>query len=89
MVLCKVFLLSLVFFLFCRMANFDNSDDFSSRGVSTSKNVSGLNEYASSLFDPTLTWDDVKWLKTVTKLPVIVKGVLTGKCSCYATARLL
>lgn len=60
------------------MANFDNIDDFSSKGVSESKKDSGLNEYASSLFDPSLTWDDVKWLKSVTRLPVVVKGILTG-----------
>ncbi|XP_055622736.1 uncharacterized protein LOC129766244 [Toxorhynchites rutilus septentrionalis] len=28
-------------------------------------------------FDPALTWRDVEWLKSITLLPVIVKGVLT------------
>ena len=41
--------------------------------------ASGLNEYAASLFDSSLTWKDVDWLKTVTKLPVLVKGILTAE----------
>ena len=30
----------------------------------------------TKLIHPSLCWDDIKWLKSVTKLPVIVKGVL-------------
>jgi isopentenyl diphosphate isomerase/L-lactate dehydrogenase-like FMN-dependent dehydrogenase len=37
---------------------------------------SGLAAYSASLFDPTLTWKDVEWLKSITPLPVLVKGVL-------------
>lgn len=58
-----------------RMANFDENDVKSS-GVK-GETESGLNEYASSLFDPSLTWEDVKWLKSLTSLPVIVKGIMT------------
>jgi 4-hydroxymandelate oxidase len=29
-----------------------------------------------ALFDPTLTWDDVGWLTSITTLPVLVKGIL-------------
>ena len=60
------------------MANFEMID-FKGSGVNNSKKESGLNEYASSLFDPSLTWEDVMWLKSVTKLPIVLKGVLTGK----------
>ena len=59
------------------MANFEKLD-FKGSGVNTAKKQSGLNEYASSLFDPSLTWEDVKWLRNVTKLPIVIKGVLTG-----------
>ncbi|KAK6644579.1 hypothetical protein RUM43_000846 [Polyplax serrata] len=38
---------------------------------------SGLNEYVNELFDQSLTWEDVKWLKSVTTLPLILKGILT------------
>lgn len=30
----------------------------------------------NDIYDPTLTWDIIDWLKTKTKLPIIVKGVL-------------
>ncbi|CAN7938102.1 unnamed protein product [Ixodes hexagonus] len=40
---------------------------------------SGLAAYGEKLFDQSLTWDDVKWLKSITKLPVIAKGVLTAE----------
>jgi len=30
----------------------------------------------ASLFDPTLTWKDIEWLARITKLPVLVKGIL-------------
>ncbi|HEX2621211.1 MAG TPA: alpha-hydroxy acid oxidase, partial [Phototrophicaceae bacterium] len=40
------------------------------------KGESGLVAYANSLFDPSLTWADIAWLKSITKLPVMVKGVL-------------
>ena len=32
-----------------------------------------------SMFDNTLTWKDVEWLTKITKLPVVVKGILTGE----------
>ena len=72
------YILTLIDFLSsCRMANFEKLD-FKGSGVNTAKKQSGLNEYASSLFDPSLTWKDVKWLRNVTKLPIVIKGVLTG-----------
>lgn len=69
--------------LYCRMANFE-ALDFKGSGVSKSEKESGLNEYAKSLFDPSLTWKDVDWLMSVTRLPVILKGILSGKASCWA-----
>lgn len=38
---------------------------------------SGINEYVASQFDETITWKDVEWLIGHTKLPVILKGILT------------
>jgi 4-hydroxymandelate oxidase len=37
---------------------------------------SGLAAYVASLFDATLTWKDIEWLARVTKMPVLVKGIL-------------
>jgi 4-hydroxymandelate oxidase len=34
--------------------------------------------YVQSQFDPSLTWDDLKWLISSTPLPVLVKGILRG-----------
>ena len=63
--------------IFFRMANFEKLD-FTGFGVNKAKDQSGLNEYASSLFDPSLTWADVEWLKSITKLPIVLKGILSG-----------
>lgn len=41
-------------------------------------NDSGLAVYVAKAIDPTLCWDDITWLKSHTRLPVIVKGVLNG-----------
>ncbi|CAN8007574.1 unnamed protein product, partial [Ixodes pacificus] len=40
---------------------------------------SGLAAYGEKLFDPSLTWDDIKWLRSITNLKVIAKGVLTAE----------
>ena len=46
---------------FCfRFANFQG--DLSKR-INSTKTGSGLNEYVTALFDTSLSWDDVKWLK--------------------------
>ncbi len=37
---------------------------------------SGLATYVASLLDPGLTWDDLAWLRSITRLPVLVKGVV-------------
>ena len=37
-----------------------------------------------SMFDNTLTWRDVTWLTSITTLPVIAKGIITGKYHYHA-----
>jgi len=39
---------------------------------------SGLAAYFASLLDPALTWPDVEWLRSQTRLPVVVKGIVRG-----------
>lgn len=39
---------------------------------------SGLALYVASLFDQSLTWADIEWLRSITRLPVLVKGLLRG-----------
>lgn len=39
---------------------------------------SALFAYVAHQFDPSLTWSDIDWLRSITKLPVAVKGILRG-----------
>ncbi len=41
--------------------------------------VSGLGAYVNSKWDPSLSWKDVAWLASITNLPVIVKGIMSGE----------
>ncbi|XP_020284088.1 peroxisomal (S)-2-hydroxy-acid oxidase GLO1 isoform X2 [Pseudomyrmex gracilis] len=58
-----------------RFANFEGD---LSRRINSAKTGSGLHEYVTAMFDASLTWDDVKWLKRTTTLPIILKGILTA-----------
>ena len=40
------------------------------------KSGSGINDYVTSLFDQSLTWKDIQWLKKITSLPIVLKGIL-------------
>jgi (S)-2-hydroxy-acid oxidase len=42
---------------------------------------SGLASYVAGQIDRTLSWKDVKWLQTITTLPILVKGVITAEDS--------
>lgn len=57
--------------------------NFSSASLSFSEssygNDSGLAVYVAKAIDPSLSWDDLRWLKKHTYLPVIVKGVLSAE----------
>ncbi len=39
---------------------------------------SGLASYIARLLDDNLTWRDVAWLQSITKLPVLIKGIARG-----------
>lgn len=39
---------------------------------------SGLAAYVARTFDPSLSWDDLGWLCGITRLPVLIKGVVRG-----------
>ena len=40
---------------------------------------SGVHKCTELLQENKLTWDTITWVKSCTKLPVIVKGILTGE----------
>jgi 4-hydroxymandelate oxidase len=45
---------------------------------------SGLAAYIAEKLDPSLTWKDVAWLGGVTRLPVLVKGIVRPDDACRA-----
>jgi 4-hydroxymandelate oxidase len=47
---------------------------------------SGLAAYVADLLDPGLTWDVVGWLRSITKLPVLVKGIVRADDAARAIA---
>ncbi|DBA04371.1 TPA: hypothetical protein N0F65_002133 [Lagenidium giganteum] len=59
-----------------QLANFAHVGGKHAHGVRSLQD-SGLAYYVSKLFDLTLNWKDVEWLKSITKLPLVVKGVLS------------
>jgi isopentenyl diphosphate isomerase/L-lactate dehydrogenase-like FMN-dependent dehydrogenase len=41
--------------------------------------TSTFTEYVHKLLDDSLTWESVDWLRTITSLPVLIKGILTAE----------
>jgi isopentenyl diphosphate isomerase/L-lactate dehydrogenase-like FMN-dependent dehydrogenase len=48
--------------------------------------TSSFTEYVHQLLDAGLTWDAVDWLRSVTSLPVLIKGILTAEDAALALA---
>ncbi|KAL0305481.1 UNVERIFIED_CONTAM: (S)-2-hydroxy-acid oxidase GLO1 [Sesamum radiatum] len=57
------------------LRNFDGLD----LGTVDRTNDSGLATYVADQIDRSLNWKDVKWLQSITTLPILVKGVLTAE----------
>ncbi|KAF6137933.1 hypothetical protein GIB67_041806 [Kingdonia uniflora] len=57
------------------LKNFDSLD----LGTMDKTNDSGLASYVAGQIDQSLSWKDIKWLQTITKLPILVKGVVTSE----------
>ena len=38
---------------------------------------SWLHRYTQALIDPSLNWSDIDWVRGITHLPIVVKGILT------------
>ncbi|XP_077541250.1 2-Hydroxyacid oxidase 1-like [Haemaphysalis longicornis] len=57
------------------LANFEGSES----AKFSSATGSGLTKYTEDFFDTSLTWDDVTWLKNATRLPVVLKGIVTAE----------
>ncbi|KAK8401303.1 hypothetical protein O3P69_002816 [Scylla paramamosain] len=66
-----------------RIANFQSAEESDTANSSNGNSSnSRIREYVASLFNPALTWEDVAWLKGITKLPVVLKGILTREDAC-------
>ncbi len=44
--------------------------------VAAPPNDSGLSAYFASLIDPSFSWKDLDWLRSVTPLPIVLKGLV-------------
>lgn len=56
-----------------RLANVDAQLDDAGEGAD------GLFRYVARQLDPSLTWKDLDWLREHTRLPILVKGILTAE----------
>ncbi len=68
-----------------------NLEKFALGNINKNKNDSNnqdsdLASYIASLYDTSLTWKDLEWIISLTKLPVLVKGVLRGDDAIKAVA---
>ncbi len=67
-----------------------NLEKFALGKISKDKNDnnqdSDLALYIASLYDTSLTWKDLEWIISLTKLPVLVKGILRGDDAIKAVA---
>lgn len=52
-----------------------NMDDSWLAKVTAATGESGLTGYFASMLDSSLSWKDIEWLRSVTKLPIILKGI--------------
>ena len=48
-----------------------------SRAVARWDGGSSFFRYAHDLFDPSVSWSDLAWLRSLSSLPIILKGILT------------
>jgi len=59
-----------------RLRNLEVSGRFDAGGWSRQ---SSFTEYVHHLMDDSLTWESVAWLRSITRLPLLIKGVLTAE----------
>lgn len=58
-----------------RMKNF-NTDDLAFSSEKGYGENSGLAVYVAQAIDPSVKWEDIKWLRGLTSLPIVAKGIL-------------
>ncbi|KAH0621879.1 hypothetical protein JD844_023591 [Phrynosoma platyrhinos] len=68
-----------------RMKNFETNDLAFSSEKGYGEN-SGLSVYVAEAIDPSINWEDMKWLRGLTSLPIVAKGILRGPMLFVPTA---
>jgi 4-hydroxymandelate oxidase len=63
------------------LANLQRSDH---RYLPADMDGSGLAAYITSIWESALSWKDLEWLASLTKLPVLAKGILAPEDACRA-----
>ena len=58
------------------VANFADARAESANEATDGSRMSG---HIGALFDPGQTWADVAWLRSISRLPLLLKGILTGE----------
>src|SRR5437867_4757874 len=53
-------------------------------GMPQVEHGSAFAKYVADLLDASLTWDDVDWLKSISPLPLVIKGILTAEDAALA-----
>ena len=61
------------------LANFSTDLPQSSLTTNGATEGSSLERYTRDLLDPSLTWEGIDWIRSLTQLPVLVKGILTAE----------
>jgi 4-hydroxymandelate oxidase len=54
----------------------ENVVDFALENMTEQADDSAIAAYAASQLDPSLTWEDLDWLASITSMPIMVKGIL-------------
>ena len=57
----------------------ENLRDAGLKKAEEGDHVSALNDFIARNLDASLTWSDIKWLRQISRLPIIVKGIMTGE----------
>jgi 4-hydroxymandelate oxidase len=63
-----------------RQAGMPNATEIAAAGLGGS----GLEAFIAREFDPSLDWRALEWLRSITRLPILVKGVMTGEDAAHA-----
>jgi 4-hydroxymandelate oxidase len=56
-----------------------NLEPYAVAEMAAAERDSALRRYVNALWDPTLDWNAVDWLRSITKLPLVLKGILTSE----------